>query len=251
VSARLAALALLIAAAPAAQSAQPAPTVEAIIEKCLAAQGGRQALQKLTSQRATWTVTYPSPKGDTIATMETLAQVPNKSYSVMRMDMSASGRGTDVVEEWFDGTSGYSRDKVNGTIPIAGTRLENMRNTIFPSELLDYKARGTRIFYAGQETVAGRGAFLLVIRPAAGPAQKLWIDATTYLEIRKSVTVEMPRLGNLEQTADLADYRVVDGVKMPFLLKGTSGTQSWTAVVTKVEHNVPIDPKVFVKPAGK
>ena len=38
---------------------------------------------------------------------------------------------------------------------------------------------------------------------------------------------------------------------IPFVTKGVTGAQSWTSVVTKVEHNVPIDPKVFVKPAGK
>jgi hypothetical protein len=245
----VAALALSVTAAAPAQT--PPSTVEVIIEKSLAAYGGREALQRLTSSRAISTITYPTRKGDVTATMDVLVQAPNKSYSVARMDLSAVGRGTDVVEEWFDGTSGYTRDKVNGTIPITGSRLEHMRNTIFPTDLLDYKARGTRIFYAGQETIGGRHAFVLVMRPATGPAVKVWVDTTSYLEIRSSVKLEMPRLGEVEETHDKSDYRVVEGVKVPFADKGTSGAQSWTAVLNKVTFNVPIDPKVFVKPAGK
>ena len=243
--------AVLLLVGAAAAHAQTPSTVEVIIEKSLAAHGGREALQKLTSQRATATVTYPTRKGDITATAEMLTQAPNKSYWVSKMDMTAVGRGTDVVEQWFDGISGHTRDKVNGTIPISGSRLEKLRNTIFPSGLLTYKARGTKIYYAGQETVGGRHAFVLVLRPAVGPAEKVWIDTTTYLEIRNSVTQSLPRLGEVEETADYSDFRVVDGVTMPFVTKGITGAQSWTSVVTTVEHNVPIDPKVFVKPAGK
>jgi len=244
-------LGTLVLSIAAAAHAQTPSTVDVIIEKNLAAHGGREALQKLTSQRMTATVTYPTPKGDMTGTMEVLAQAPNKSYSVMHMDMTVLGRGTDVVEEWFDGTSGHTRDKVNGTIPISGSRLESLRNQVFPSDLLVYKARGTKIYYAGQETVGGRHAFVLVLRYAVGPAEKRWIDTTTYLQIRTSVTRSLPRLGEVEDTADYSDFRVVDGVKLPFVTKGITGAQSWTSVVTKLEHNVPIDPKVFVKPAGK
>jgi len=43
----------------------------------------------------------------------------------------------------------------------------------------------------------------------------------------------------------------VNGLKIPFLLKGQTGPQPFTVVVTKVEHNVEIDPSLFVKPAVK
>ena len=48
----------------------------------------------------------------------------------------------------------------------------------------------------------------------------------------------------------MSDYREVDGVKMPFLLRASSAVQNYTIVITKVELNVPIDATLFSKPAN-
>ena len=65
------------------------------------------------------------------------------------------------------------------------------------------------------------------------------------------MTLDTPETGPLEQTTDLSDYREVDGVKVPFQLKSTNAVQSFTVAVTKIEHNIKIDPALFVKPASK
>jgi len=51
------------------------------------------------------------------------------------------------------------------------------------------------------------------------------------------------------QTIDFADYRDIDGVKVPFSLKGSSAVQTFFILVKKVEHNVNVDPARFAKPA--
>jgi hypothetical protein len=40
-------------------------------------------------------------------------------------------------------------------------------------------------------------------------------------------------------------------VKVPYVIKGSSAIQTFTITVTKVEHNVKVDPAMFVKPAAK
>ena len=60
----------------------------------------------------------------------------------------------------------------------------------------------------------------------------------------------VPGTGRLDPTTDFAEQRDVDGVKVPFLLKPSSAAQSFTVAVTKVEHNVTVDAKLFVKPGG-
>jgi hypothetical protein len=60
--------------------------------------------------------------------------------------------------------------------------------------------------------------------------------------------VNVPQVGDLEQTTDLSDYREVDGVKLPFKLTASSAMQSYTVAIAKVEHNGPVDEKLFVKP---
>ena len=64
-------------------------------------------------------------------------------------------------------------------------------------------------------------------------------------------TVDTAEMGTVEQTILLSDFREVDGVKVPFKLVGSSAAQTFTIVVTKVEHNVKVDPARFAKPAAK
>ena len=61
----------------------------------------------------------------------------------------------------------------------------------------------------------------------------------------------MPQFGEIEQTSSYADYRVVDGIKLPFQIRTTSSVQNFTVTITKVEHNVRIDPALFVKPPAQ
>lgn len=92
---------------------------------------------------------------------------------------------------------------------------------------------------------------MLNITPASGPPSRLFIDAQSYLPIKSVVTVTLPDLGEVEQTIELSDYREVDGVQVPFTLKGSSAVQAFTIVVTKLEHNIKVDETLFAKPVDK
>ena len=46
----------------------------------------------------------------------------------------------------------------------------------------------------------------------------------------------------------MSDYRDVDGVKLPFLLKVSSTAQNYTIAISKIENNIAVDEKQFVKP---
>ena len=61
--------------------------------------------------------------------------------------------------------------------------------------------------------------------------------------------IDVPEVGEVEQTAELSDYHVVDGVKVPFTVHSSSTVQNFTITITKVEHYVKIDPALFSKPA--
>ena len=169
----------------------------------------------------------------------------------MKIDLSAVGMGTAVVDQRSDGTSGYALDSMLGDHPITGNQLDNMRNSVFPSPFLDYKTRGTKILLGGKEKVGDRDAYALSITPAAGSVTRVFIDAETYLPLRTITNVEIPQVGMVEQTTDFSDLREVDGVKVPFRLTNTSSVQSFTVIVTKVEHNAKIDPALFSKPVDK
>ena len=244
-------LGTLVLMGAAAASAQTTPTVDEIVEKSIAAEGGRQALAKVKTRSAAGTIRMPTPGGDISGTIEILNEAPNKSRSLVQIDLSAMGAGTMVADERFDGTSGFAMDTMQGNSAITGSRLEALKNAIFPSPLLDYKARGAKIELAGKEKVGDRDAYALNFTPATGPAMRLWMDAVTYLAVKSAITIDVPQLGTVEQVFEFSDFREVDGIKVAFALKGMTGPQPFTVVFTKVEHNVKIDPSMFVKPADK
>jgi len=227
-----------------------AQTADEIVDKSLTAIGGRAALGKLTSRSTTGTMTLSTPAGDVSGPIEVLNQQPNKSRTLIKMDLSSLGAGPMVVDQRFNGTSGYVLDSLQGNRDITGNQLENMRNSAFPTPFLNYRERGATVELGGKEKVGEREAYVLVLKPKTGSVARHFIDAESYLPIKVVVKTDVPQVGEVEQNIEFSDYREVDGIKMPFTLKATSSVQSFIIAITKVEHNVKIDDALFSKPAA-
>lgn len=227
-----------------------AQSADDVIEKSLAALGGRAAFGKLKSRSTIGTITFSTPAGDIAGSAEVLEAAPNKVRTLIKADLSSVGAGPLVLDQRFDGHSGYAIDTLQGNREITGNQLDNMRNGSFPHPFLNYKALGTTAQLTGKEKIDGRDAYVVVFDPTSGSAVRQYLDAETYLPIKSVVTVNVPQLGgDVEQTTEFLDYREVDGIKLPFRLKISSSVQSFTISVTKVEHNGPVDATLFVKPA--
>jgi outer membrane lipoprotein-sorting protein len=225
-------------------------SVDDIVEKHLAASGGRAALEKVTSRVMTGTIALTTPAGDLAGPIQISNMKPGKEATSISLDLSALGAGMLTVDRRFDGTTGYVSDSLQGDRNVSGLELANMRDNAygFPSPALNYKQNGTVVTLLGKEKVGNRDAFVLNVQPKGGTAGRIYIDADTFLAIRSVTTAEAPEVGQFEQTTDLLDYREVDGLKVPFQIKSTSSAQSFTITLSKVEHNVKVDPAIFARP---
>ena len=227
-----------------------AQTADEIVERHLAAIGGRAALAKLTARSNVGTISLTTPVGELSGPIEVVSQKPNKERTLITLDLSSVGAGQMTVDQRFDGKTGYVIDSLQGDRDMAGDQLEALKNGDFPTPLLTYKEKGISVKLAGKEKVGDRDAYLLILEPKTGPAMRQYIDAENYLLIRAVLTVDTPQTGKFEQTTDLLDYRDVDGFKVPFQIKATSNVQNFVVTLTKVEHNKPIDDSLFAKPAN-
>jgi hypothetical protein len=228
--------------------AASAQTADEIVEKHLAAIGGRAALGKLKSRTMTGTITLSTPGGEVSGPVEIVGQAPNKSRTLIKLDLSAFGAGQMIFDQRFDGTSGYVLDSLQGNRDMTGDQLEAMRNSSFPSPYLNYKELGTTVELSGKEKIGDREAYVLILKSKSGPPVRQYFDPDSYLPVKSVVKLTLPQVGELEQTTDLLDYRDVDGVKVPFHVKATSAVQTSSVVISKVEHNAPIDEALFSKP---
>ncbi|MEO6224036.1 MAG: hypothetical protein ABIP90_12385 [Vicinamibacterales bacterium] len=224
-------------------------TVDDVIEKHLAAMGGREALGKLTTRKATGTFTVTTPNGDLTGPVELYSKLPNKTRAYIVLDLTPMGASEKLtLDQKFDGTAGWALNSLQGDAQITGNQLDNMKNATFPNPLMNYKATGGKVELLPNETVAGKAAIVLRLTPTVGSVTKLYLDATTYLPFRSTATINVPQMGgDVEQVAEASDYRTVDGVKIPFKTVNATPTQTATILLTKVEHNVPVDDKMFVK----
>jgi len=227
-----------------------AQTADEVVEKYLTAVGGRAALGKLKSRSMVGTVTLSTPVGNVSGPIEVLNQAPNKTRSVMKLDLSGVGLGQVVVDQRFNGETGYVLDTLQGNRNITGDALENMKNSYFPNALLNYKETGSTVELNGKEKVGERDAYVLTGKPKSGSSIRLYIDAESYLPIKTVVKVNVPQLGReVEQTSEFSDYRAVDGIKIPFQVKNSSALQNYVVNFTKAEHNTDLDQTLFSKPA--
>jgi hypothetical protein len=242
---RLAAMVAVLGCA----SLAAAQTAEEVIEKSVAALGGRAAHAKVKSRSASGAIVLTTPAGDINGTIETLNAAPNKSRALIKADLSSFGAGELVVDQRFDGSAGYVLDSLQGDRDMSASQTANLRNGGFPHAFLGYKERGTAVQLKGREKVGDRDAFVLLFDPTNGSAVRFYVDAGTYLPVRMVAMVDVPQMSReIEQTTDFLDYKEVDGIKVPFRLKASSQVQSFTVTFAKVAHNVPVDEKLFVKP---
>src|SRR5262245_11833469 len=86
--------------------AAAAQTADEIIEKHLAAIGGRAALGKLTSRMMAGTFTVSTPAGEFSGPLEIWNQAPNKTRTLINLDLANVGVGKITIDQRFDGVTG-------------------------------------------------------------------------------------------------------------------------------------------------
>ena len=224
-----------------------AQTGDEIFDHTIAALGGPVALGKITSRLASGSITIGTPVGNVDGTVEIAYAVPNKIRTLTKAKVPLAGQL--VIDNRFDGKTGYVLDSLRGNRDTTGNQLDNLRNGTFPHPLFKYKELGSTARLLGKEKVGDRDAFVVVLTPAKGSAVRYYLDAETFLPLKSVLTIQPASGTEFEQINEFGDFRAVDGVKVAFRLKSSSPVQTFTMQLMKVEHNVAIDEALFSKPA--
>jgi hypothetical protein len=240
---RVATSAAAVAVASVFISAQtpPVPTVDQVIEKYIAAVGGRAAIAKITSIRAVGALEVPDfqLKG----TIELSQKTPNKSLQIVTFE------GMGAQREGFDGTEGWAADPQNGTRVKTGAELADARRgAMFPRELT-LKQQFPKLDVTGREKVGAREAVVMIGTPAEGSPVRMFFDGESGLLIRQIITRQGPE-GPTQVDATYDDYRVVDGVKRAHTIRQTTAQFSATLRLSEVIHNIALDDAIFRKPGS-
>lgn len=119
-------------------------------------------------------------------------------------------------------------------------------------EVIKVKEPSAKMKVTGIEKIVGRESYVLESAPSVSTIEKLYFDVQTGLLVRK-LTLTNTVLVPIPEQIDFEDYREVDGVKLPFVIR-ISNIDSYfssTRKFTEINHNVPLDDAKFSLPADQ
>jgi outer membrane lipoprotein-sorting protein len=236
------ALVLVASGVTLAGQATPQPSqlsVDELVARHLNALGGLDRLKDIQTMKKVAKVTMQGRQ----ATTTMYFKRPNMSRQEVEVD------GKTVINA-FDGTTPWIINPLTGfnrPVTVSGAQAASIReDSSFDGPLVDYKSRGTIIDYVAKEPLGDGEAHHLRVTSASRQIRHLYLDATTYLEVKLAAEVERTKLEQLS-----SDYRDVDGVKVAHHLKTiVNGAVQAEMQLESVEFNLPIESALFRMPKG-
>ncbi len=217
------------------------PSVDQVLAMTEKSLGGEDAMKKITTRVAKGVMV--SGDGREMP-MEVVFQSPDKFMSATTMkDGAQNMRG-------YNGKSGWMSSQ-RGTREMSPSQSEDMKASIamFPMTRLRQLAKTMHV--SRKDSIDGSEVYVLVAPGGERVTERYSIDTKSGLLLRKVVLTET-MLANIPEQTDYSDYRDVNGVKVPFMIRSSSADarSSATRKFTSIEQNVPVDAKKFEMPAG-
>lgn len=218
-----------------------AESAEAILQKHVKAIGGEAAFKKTKSREMIGVLDIPSQGMS--ADMKIISKAPNK----MRSELDIPGMGK--VIEACDGTVAWSQNPFTGLLEKEGSQLKQAKTQADFYRDIEIAGRFEKWTLKGREEVDGKDAWVLVGSSANGDAETMYIDATTYLMHKVTAKTETPN-GAMDASTTLTDYRTVNGLKFPFMVKIQSPMGEMSMKIKAVNFDVDAPDSLFSKPAN-
>lgn len=206
-----------------------AQTVDDVINKHIAALGGKEKLSKIQNVVMQGSLNF---QGTEIAL--TFTQVHNK---LNRQDISVGGMtGFDMLTD-KDGWSFMPFQGMQKPEPKTTDEVKESQSDLdIAGPLVDYAAKGHKVELVGKEDVDGTECYKIKASLASGKTVTFFIDPTTHMINRIAEKRKMNGQETDLQT-DLSDYREVEGVKMPYSISQQFGTVLMSVI--KVNQTIP------------
>ncbi len=220
-------------------TAQPAlPAARVIVDRHLAAIGGREAVLSHSSTVAKGKLSMP--KAGMEGSLEVYGAKPNKSLLKITLG------GVGEVTEGFDGVRGWSFSPMTGPMLLDGKQLEEKRfDSEFHSELRD-KDRYVSMTTMEQTDFEGRPCYKVKFVRKSGGEDIEFYDVATGLKAG-SITTRETHMGTVTGTTVEADYRKFGNLLQPTTIKSQIGLVEQVITITSVEYDT-VPASVFEMP---
>jgi len=205
--------------------AEPAPEklpdAAAVLDRYIAALGGRAAIESVKSRVSRGTLLRPTvvdsgtPKARAVnrgqeSPLEIVQQAPGK------LTVTVGAPPQQIVQS-FDGASGTIKTP-DGERPLTAKEITRIAEQADLHKELTWRGQADKMKVVGKEEIDGRSVILLRTSAVDGSPKILAFDAESGL-LRRQIINRPIFLGPDPEQTDYEDYRDVGGVKVPFLIK--------------------------------
>ncbi|HEY7547371.1 MAG TPA: c-type cytochrome [Blastocatellia bacterium] len=211
------------------------PTPQQIVDKYIAAVGGKEAAAKLKTRVIKGS--YVNIQGNTLP-MEMWFEAPSKLL------IAINGQQGTITQS-LNGNAGSMKIGERQR-EMDQAEIARLRSLALGLDALQLKEPYPRMTFGGKEKIGDRDAFILRTITPDRKRVRLYFDAETGLLLRRYTLTDTP-VGQDPEQIDFEDYRDVDGIKVPFSIRVSylALQISATYKLAEVKHNVPIDESKF------
>lgn len=213
-------------------------TVQQVFDKYVAAVGKPDAVSKFQTQMLKGTVEQSQNRK---SSFEATLKGPDKILLVVE------GAQGGAMRRALSGSAGWMSGPRGQRALGPGELAEARRIADYFNAVKFAPAPTMRV--AGRRKVGERDAIVVIDRQSETVQRRYFFDAETGLLLR-IVTLTDAILNQLPEQVDFEDYRDVDGVKLPFVIRISAIDTffSRTQTITEVKHGAPVEDSVFEMP---
>ena len=211
------------------------PPADQLLDKYLAAIGGGEALQKITSRVEAGKL---DSNGHQLP-IEVYAKAPDKRISIMHLPNGESITAFDGKQGWLS-NAGHPH-------PMSAAENDAARidsDFYFASHV---KTLFQKFTVEPGEKIDGHDTYLVVGRNEGQPPLRLYVDQQSGLLVRL-VRYSETALGRMPTQIDYGDYRDSGGVKIPYRWTLARPGNRFTIQIDDVKQNVAVDDAKFAAP---
>lgn len=214
------------------------PSADQLIDKYIQALGGANAIQKVSSRYEKGTMNLFGRD----LSVEIFDKSPDKRISITHLPDGDSATALDGHAGWLSAPHRPVRE-----MPAA--EAEGARIDADLQMPLHLKQDFGDLRPAKPEKIGDRETYQLTGERAGRATGRLYFDQQSGLLVRMIRYSDSP-LGLNPLRIDYSDYRLVDGVQVPFRWTVARPAGQFTIQASSVEQNIPMDDSKFVKPAA-
>jgi hypothetical protein len=243
-------------AAP-AEAVPPGPKVDAVIDRAVDAMGGIErirALHSLVMRGFHYEGSYHQEFAGSLSSDATMVRMrPNLRLVGCRPELAACGQWGRIAEG-YDGQRGWELNWPKQRLVRTVNKAERALHcgAEFDPLFVDYRSRGFKAAYLGEQTLLGQRTIAVTITPPDCPAETFYFDPGSYTLMMKRIIVPVHARGDAVDTVQIIrEFTAVAGVQVPSRSEEVAlpdgrvlGGGAWTMI----EANSVMDPKVFEPP---